>query len=264
EARERAAERPPQPGHRLRLLGVGGPDEHVEAADEPLAVLGDLVGPQAAAGGGGEAEQAPGRVEHPAVRGAAGGVRRGGGQPVHEVAARLVALRDQHGTRPHRTEGDGRGRDARRPLVGRERDECHGQLPPAPVPGGVPWPVPGDPPGTGTVPSGGSAPPGSPAPPGSSSRFRFPSGGGDCLPGAAAALVPSGISATATAWAEAAWVTFAASPGGTATSTLVWSELSRAAPRPPVSRSPLMPTTMASSDRTVPARGPPFWPPPTA
>ncbi|MCQ0008599.1 hypothetical protein [Actinomadura madurae] len=32
EAGERPAERPPQPGHRLRLLGVGEPDEHVEAA----------------------------------------------------------------------------------------------------------------------------------------------------------------------------------------------------------------------------------------
>src|SRR5690606_10857642 len=111
--------------------------------------------------------------------------------------ARLVALRDQHGTRPHGAERDRRGRDARRPLVGRERDECHRQYPP------VPWPcVPGPcvfgfgvPPGTGSTPPPGSSPAG------------FPDG--------AAAFVPAGISAIATAPADAACVTCAASAGRT-------------------------------------------------
>src|SRR5690606_1462818 len=112
-----------------------------------------------------------------------------------------------------------RRRDARRPLVGRERDECHGQLPPAPGPGEAP--PPGPPPGTGTVPPGPSAP-GSRVEGSSAPRFR-PSGGDGSPAPPEGGFAPSGISATATAPAEAAWVTCAASSGGTATSTLVWS-----------------------------------------
>jgi hypothetical protein len=109
-----AADRRPQRFQASSLLRAGHPEQHIQAAAQLLRVRPELGGLQITPGGHGQAEQPAPRVE------AAAAFAR---QPVDEVAARGVALSEQHRPRPDRGEGHRRSGDPGRPLVSRDGDQ---------------------------------------------------------------------------------------------------------------------------------------------
>jgi hypothetical protein len=120
---EGPAERDPQPGHAVRLVGVAEAHHDLETAAQPLRVLRQDGGVEAAPGVHGQRDEAAVRVERSAVL---------GGHPVDEVAAVRIAFRVERAPRPDRRQRH-RGRaDPGRALVGRECDQCHGALPSCP------------------------------------------------------------------------------------------------------------------------------------